>query len=239
MVDQLKPTDSLASSSLQQSSLSSLSSSSSSSLPPLARPPIGAPPTAASTQSAVSYVEAAGASSSCESPREIVIGGKPGSVLAYSTSSPLGQSLGAEKVPVAVDSGKPCSPSFGTMKETAEIEVKLEPKSPLGFKYESSAVHEDISDDDVETIKPERDAEVKVEIKAEASLEADDGSDKKNIVEVKEEMTRKTEESKQEDCSVKTEMTDVENSASASNSSEMEVEKPEFGRKGEKIFILI
>lgn len=186
---------------------------------------------AAGSHSVMSFTEGAGLQSSCQSPRDVVIGGQPDSVVPYASSSPLDRhNLNAEKVPVVEEDSKPpTSPSFGTIKETADIEIKPEPRSPVGFKC--SALHEDISDEEVETVKAETGTEMKVDIKDEISAEEADR--KKTATEVKEEATVKVEEAKQEDCCVKVEPAKgVDGSSAVNCNSEMDGEKPEVGRKG-------
>lgn len=186
----------------------------------------------------MSLTEGAGLQSSCQSPRAVVIGGQPDSVLPYTGSSPLDRhNLNAEKVPVVAEGSKPpTSPSFGMVKETADREIKPEPRSPVGFKC--STLHEDISDEEVETVKAETGTELKVEIKDEISAEEADR--KKTVTEVKEEATAKVEEAKQEDCCVKMDPAKaVDGSSSVNCNSEIDGEKPEVGRKGHHQFFPI
>lgn len=152
-----------------------------------------------------------------------------------------------EKVVPALDTAK-SSPFF---KDAAEVvTVSQDPKSPKDFKYDTSTAHEDISDDEIVTVKPETAlVEMKVEVKEETMEAADEDAEKKSAMEKTEEAVVavagvKAEGNGSEECgaapAVKVEASSegTENGAAAMGNGEVDGEKPEVGRKGSCIEFL-
>lgn len=158
-----------------------------------------------------------------------------------------------EKVVPALDAAK-SSPFFKDATEVNQV-VNQDPKSPKDFKYDTSTAHEDISDDEVVTTKPEVvvPVEMKVEVKEEAMEATDEDAEKKRgatdmgEVAVVAVAGVKSESAGSEECgggaaAVKAEVAvseGTENGAAAVGIGDADGEKPEVGRKGSCIEFLV
>jgi len=212
------------------------------SLPPNARQLTTTPPVS-NTQPDVSFADTLTLQPACDSPREVVITAKPGSVLPCVTGSSPADQIPSEKVAPALDPAK-SSPFF---KDAGEVigAVIQDPKSPKDFKYDTSTAHEDISDDEIVTVKPEAaPVEMKVEVKEEVMEATDEEVERKrNATDMADEAVTavagvKVEGACSEECggatTVRAEVPSegVENGAATVSNGEADGEKPEVGRKG-------